>query len=170
MKIRVDKAVITDANILIDYMEAGKKVLQLFAASIEGLYVPLSVLKEVPKLKESEALKLGIKIIDTETTLLFEATSINTGCSFNDNVCFLTAKQEGIICATNDKRLRRVCGDHGVNVLWGLQFMFFLVQEGKLLKKEAVEIARNIAQVNSTITIELVDEFERIMETLHLSK
>ena len=160
VKIRIDKAVITDANILIDFMESGKKVISLFAASVETLYVPLLVLKEVPKLGISEAKRLGITVLDTGLDMLAEASRIKTGCSFNDNVCYLTAKNEGMICATNDKRLRKICGAGGVEVLWGLQIMMFLVQQRKPSKKEAVEIARKIGKINSNITLELIMNFE----------
>lgn len=160
VKIRIDKAVITDANILIDYMESGKKVISLFAASVEALYVPLPVLKEVPKLGISEAKRLGITILDTGLDILAEASRIKTGCSFNDNVCYITAKNEGMICATNDKRLRKICDAGDVEVLWGLQIMIYLVQDRKLTKKEAVEIARKIQGINSNITGVLVKDFE----------
>ena len=158
--IRVDRAVITDANILIDYMEAGKKVLSLFASSVEGLFVPLPVLEEVPKLSIKEAKSLGITVIDTEMNVLAEASMMKTGCSLRDNVCFLTAKGNGFICATNDKRLRKNCKANGVQVLWGLQIMMYLVQQGKLKKKEAVDIARKIGKANSNITQTLIDDFE----------
>jgi len=163
VKIRIEKAVITDANILIDYMEAGKKVLSLFAASVEALYVPLPILQEVPKMSVYEAKRIGISVLDIELGVLDEASRIKTGCSFNDNVCFLTARKEGLICATNDKRLRKVCSDAGVDVLWGLQIMLFLVQEGELSNKEAVEIARKIGVINSNIALELIQEFERMV-------
>ena len=163
MKIHIGKAVITDANILIDYMEAGKNVISLFAASVEALYVPMPVLKEVPKMSEHEARRLGITLLDTEFDLLIEASRIITGCSFNDNVCFLSARKEGLICATNDKRLRKVSNDAGVKVLWGLQIMLFLVQQGKLPRKEAAEIARKIREINSNITQELIEEFEKLI-------
>jgi len=160
VKIRIDKAVITDANILIDYMESGKKVISLFAESVEALYVPLPVLKEVPKLGISEAKRLGITVLDTGMDILAEASRIKTGCSFNDNVCYLTAKNEGMFCATNDKRLRKICDAGDVEVLWGLQIMIYLVQEGKLTKKEAVDIAKKIGKINSNITPALVKGFE----------
>jgi predicted nucleic acid-binding protein len=160
VKIRIDKAVITDANILIDYMEAGKKIISLFASSVEALYVPLTVLKEVPKLNAAEAGRLGLKILDTEWSLIAEALSIKTGCSFNDNICYLTAKRGGFICATNDKRLRKVCESGSVEVLWGLQIMIYLVQQGKLSNKDAVEVARKIEKINSNFTRALVEDFE----------
>lgn len=163
VKIRIEKAVITDANILIDYIKAGKKVLSLFAESVEALYVPLPILEEVPKLSEHEAKRLGITVLDTELGVLDKVSRMRTGCSFNDNVCYLTARNEGLICATNDKRLRKVCGDGGVKVIWGLQIMLFLVQEGELSKKEAVEFARKIGESNSSITQELIEEFERLI-------
>ncbi|TAL31757.1 MAG: hypothetical protein EPN93_16885 [Spirochaetes bacterium] len=160
MKINIDKAVITDANILIDYIEAGKKVISLFAASVKSLYVPLPVLKEVPGLSIAEAKKLAITVLDVEMDVLNEAAWIKTGCSFNDNICFLTAKSEGLICATNDKRLRKTCESSGVQVLWGLQIMIFLVQQGKLTKREAMDIVMKIGKINSNITLDLVEDFE----------
>ena len=163
LKIRIEKAVITDANILIDYMEAGKKVISLFSATVEALYVPISVLQEVTKLSEAGARKLGMKVLDTEIDMLEKASQLKTGCSFNDNVCYLSAKKEGFICATNDKRLRKVCESNGADTLWGLQIMIYLVQEGKLSKKEAVEIARKIHRINSNITKDLLQNFERII-------
>jgi rRNA-processing protein FCF1 len=144
-------------------MDAGKRVLSIFAESIEALYIPLSVLQEVPKLSKREAERMGIAVLDTELDVLEEASRIKTGCSFNDNVCYLTAKKERIICATNDKHLRRVCSDAGIEVIWGLQIMIYLVQEGKISKKEALEIAKKIGMINSSITQKLIDEFERLI-------
>lgn len=160
MKIIIEKAVITDANILIDYMEADKKVISLFASSIESLYVPLPVLKEVPMLSMAEAKRLGITVIDTGLDVLVEAININTGNSFRDNICLLTAKNGGFICATNDKKLRKTCKANGVEVVWGLQIMLYLVQQCTLTKKEAVAIARRIGKINSNITQTLIDDFE----------
>lgn len=147
-------------------MEAGKKVISLFAASVEALYVPFPVLQEVTKLSEAEARKLGLEVIDTEIDVLEKASQIKTGCSFKDNVCYLTAKAEGLICATNDKKLRKVCEADGVETFWGLQIMIFLVQEGKLSKKEAVEIARKIHGINSNITKDLLIYFGKIINDL----
>lgn len=163
MKIHINKAVIADANILIDYMEVGRKVLTLFASSIDSLYVPLAVLKEVPALSFDEADRIGIILLDTEISILSEASTIKTGCSFEDNICFLTAKKENFICATNDRNLRMICESDGVDVFWGLQIMIYLVQIKKLSKKEAVDIAKKISNINSTITKSIVDEFERLV-------
>jgi len=154
----INKAVITDANILIDYCTVNKKILKIFA-SVYEVYVPLPVLAEVDNLTEKEALRLGIKVIDTSFESITMAMSLDIKCSLQDKICYVTAKNDGYICATNDNKLRKECVKSGVEVLWGLEMMLVLVKNKHLSKKEAIETAESIAKENAQISESIVIEF-----------
>ena len=161
----INKAVITDANILIDYCTINKKILKIFA-SVYEVYVPLPVLAEVDNLTEKEALRLGIKVLDTSFEDLTLAASFDLGCSLQDKICYVTAKNENYICATNDNKLRKECVKSGIEVLWGLEMMLILVKNKHLSKKEAIDTAEKIGECNKQISKKIIEEFGRLVKML----
>jgi hypothetical protein len=76
-----------------------------------------------------------------------------------DFVCLRIAEERGWVCATNDKALRRECGKRAVSVIWGLEMMLYLVQEGVLKPEKAKDTAWAIHRSNKTITEKVVNSF-----------
>jgi rRNA-processing protein FCF1 len=159
----ISKAVITDANILIDYCNVNKNILKIFA-SVYEVYVPLPVLAEVNNLTEKEAPRLGIKLLDTSFENITMAMSLDIKCSLEDKICFITAKNDGYICATNDNKLRNECVRADIEVLWGLEIMLILVKNKHLSKKEAIETAEMIGVRNKQISKNIIEEFVRLLK------
>jgi rRNA-processing protein FCF1 len=152
-------AIISDANILIDFFETDRGIISLVSRHIAPLYVPDIVAEEVSQLKTIDPAYIGLTIIETPYTVLAEATNRPSTISIQDFVCMRIAEERGWGCATNDKALRRECGKRGVSVLWGLEMMLYLVKNGALKPKKAKDTAWAINRCNKRITEKVVDTF-----------
>jgi len=154
------RIVICDANILIDYAKANKKIIALVTEHLYEIWVPLPVWEEVNDLSRDDAEVLGINVIEPSLAQTYEAANMyGGGLSDEDHLCFVMVRDEKAICATNEKSLRKKCKDNDIEVLWGLQMMIQLCDKGKLTIKLAERVARKIAQENITITKEIITRF-----------
>jgi len=158
------RIVICDANILIDYAMADKKIIGLATKHLYEIGVPLPVWGEVKDLSDEDAKNLGLHIVEPSLAQTYEAANMfGGGLSDEDNMCFVMARDEKAICATNEKPLRKKCENNKIDVLWGLEIMVELCEKGKLTINTAEKIAKRISQENITITTEIVNRFkERI--------
>ena len=152
-------AIISDANVLIDYLETDREILSLLSRYLAPLYVPDIVAEEVSQLKKIDPTSIGITLVETPYSVLAESKDRSSSISLQDFVCLRIAEERGWVCATNDKALRRECGRRAVSVLWGLEMMLYLVQEGVLKPEKAKDTAWAIHQCNKTITKKVVDTF-----------
>ena len=159
MKAHQFKAIISDANVLIDYVKANKRVLQLAVKHLCEIYVPVAVLKEIKDATQSEIEKLGLIPYESSLDQIVKAAEKPFGLSFQDQLCFLVAQDNGWICATNDRRLRSQCEAGNVGVIWGLEIMVLLNKEGHLDRAEAVKTAKKIGESNKYIGKELIRKF-----------
>ena len=153
------KAIISDANVLIDYVKANKKVLQLAVKHLCEIYVPIAVLQEVKDVTADELEKLGVRSFEPTLDQVINAANRSFGLSFQDQLCFLIAKEQGWICATNDKQLRGQCEKDGVEVIWGLEIMLLLNKEGHLDRAEAEKTVERIGENNQYISKDLIKKF-----------
>ena len=64
--------------------------------------------------------------------MLAEAAQSRRGLSYQDHQCLILAPTHGWLCVTNDRRLRKVGAEDGVDVLWGLETLAMLVECGGL--------------------------------------
>lgn len=152
---------VLDANVLIDYCEADRSVLTLASRHVGLIQVPSVLLDEVDGLDESECERLGLVVIEPESSLLVAAGRRRPGLSYYDHVCLLSAKAAGWTCVTNDGRLRRECRAEQVTVWWGLELMVPLVAERHLTIPAATTVARAIRSANPLyITDEILSRFE----------
>lgn len=157
-----------DANVLIDYAVTDISVLGLVARRIGRVHVVRSVLEEVRQLGESECDRLGIQIVEPSLEQLLEAGTAEPGrLSFNDRLILIVAHERGWSCVTNDRALRRACGERGVPVRWGLELMLALVRAGDLEADAALAVARAIHESNTRhLTAEVLDRFRRALERI----
>jgi rRNA-processing protein FCF1 len=140
---------IMDACVLIDYVNGEPDLFKLISAHIGALYVATPILEEVDSIDSIDELEeLGLLPIEPEIDDVFEATEMDGKTSFQDNLCFLTAKRQGMTCITNDTNLRKQCTASEVPILWGLELILELVKSGGLIKKEASLIATEIHKSN----------------------
>ena len=159
MKAHRFEAIISDANVLIDYVKVNKKVLQLAAKHLCDIHVPVPVLKEIKDTTRSELEKLGINIFEPTVEQIIKAAEKPFGLSFEDQLCFIIAKEKSWICATNDKQLRLQCEAGSVGVIWGLDIMLQLNKEGHLDRSEAEKTAEKIGESNRYIGKDLIKRF-----------
>jgi len=151
---------ILDSNVLIDYCEADRTVLTLAARHVGPIHVPSVLLDEVEGVDASECERLGLVVVESESSLLAAAGRRRPGLSYYDHVCLLSAKAEGWTCVTNDGRLRRECRAEKVPVWWGLELMVPLVSDRHLTAAAAAAVAQAIQAANPLyITDEILRRF-----------
>ena len=90
------------------------------------------MLKTVDDLSVTQCKKLGISIVEAETTLLLEAGRRSGALSFEDWLCFLLCQQNGWTCVTNDRALIRECKQCKIHYRRGLRLMIDLIKTGHL--------------------------------------
>lgn len=140
---------IMDACVLIDYMNGEPELFKLISSHVGGLFVATPILEEVDSIDSIEDLEeLGLLPIEPEIEDVLKATEMDGKTSFQDNLCYLTAKRQGMTCVTNDTNLRKQCSASQVPILWGLELILELVKAGGLEKKEASFIATEIHKSN----------------------
>mgnify|MGYP001563872767 CR=1 FL=1 len=159
MKAQQFKAIVSDANVLIDYVKANKKILHLAVKHLCEIYIPVPVLKEVKDISRGELEKLGINVFEPTIDQLIQAAQKPFGVSFEDQLCLLIAKENGWVCATNDKQLRIQCEAGNVEVIWGLDIMLRLNKQGFLERAEATKTAEKISEINRYIGKEIIKQF-----------
>ena len=125
------------------------------------VHVLTTTLEEVEDLDAVECERLGLKVIEPETSQLTRAATKKRGpLSFCDKLCLLVASDSGFVCVTNDKKLRKACTEEGVGILWGLDILRALVQGNAIPAEDAIQTAEKIHLSNSLhIPRELVDRF-----------
>lgn len=128
----VAELLILDANVLIDYVHSELRPLALWAKHVGPVQVPRMLLREVDGLSEEDCARHGLQLVDPSIGQLDEAAENQPGLSFEDRLCLVLARDAGLICATNDRRLRKACRDQGVGLMWGLEIMVLLVRSGRL--------------------------------------
>lgn len=152
-------AIISDANVLIDYLETDREILSLLSRHLSPLYVPDIFAAEVSQLQAIDPASIGLTIVETPYSVLVESKDRSSSISMQDFVCLRIAEKRGWVCATNDNALRRECGRRVVPVLWGLEMMLYIVQEGVLKPEKAKNTAWVIHRCNKTITEKVVNTF-----------
>ncbi len=154
------KAIISDANILIDYAKTNTKILRLAAKHLYNIYVPTVIADEVAELSRKDIRALGLNIIEPELEQIIEAATYDSGTSREDRLCFVLARDNKWACATNDKKLRRLCSSKKVACLWGFEVMIMLFRLKVLSYREAINTAEKIAAINPRISDEVVSTFK----------
>lgn len=125
-----------------------------------------SVLQEAPALSEADCHDLGLQIVDGSVKQLLEAGEERGALSFNDRLCLILASAGGWACVTNDKALRKACGERSIPVLWGLEPMIELVARGVLPRERALETARAVQRSNPQhITPDILQRFEARLDS-----
>lgn len=155
------KKMIMDACVLIDFIKAERSILPLIVKHVGPVHVTGPVIEEIKEIdNEEELVELGLIIVEPELEDAFAAASEKGPVSFQDCLCFLSARRHGFICVTNDKQLRKLCEHENVPVLWGLQLLVKLCQTGGIPVRDAIDMARRIHQINPKhITINIVEQF-----------
>lgn len=161
------KLVLADADVLIDFVTADRRVLTFLAKTFD-LHVAQPILqKEVIGLDEEEVEKLGMGILLPSVEEMQEAQKRLPGVSANDTLCFVMVRNRGWACMTNDRRLRGHVAEAGLEAIWGLRAMLISVAAGdlkpELARKTAETIhATNRAHIGKKILQDFVEKLELI--------
>ena len=162
--LQIDKSLIFDANILIDFYRISKEIFKF----IDDLSIIMKVsdvtFLKVEQINESELEKLHIEIIESPTKMLFE--SANRGKSslaFDDYVSLLHAKKNNFILTTNDRVLKTHAQSKNVDTLWGLEIILFLESNNKISKEKAIKLFKKLRIINNRITDDIEKEFLRLL-------
>lgn len=151
---------ISDADVLIDFVAADIGVLEIMATKLWQLHVALPILKEVKALTLAKAEKVNIVICEPTFQELRDAAQRGGALSGPDKLCLAIAKGRGWSCLTNDRLLRRDCKAAGVRTIWGLEAMLILNKAGHLTTAHAAKTAHAIRGQNPHhITQEILDRF-----------
>ena len=151
-----------DADVLIDYAVAEVGILSLVTRHVGAVHVVESVLSEAPRLRPSDCDRLGIQIVQPSLDQLLQAGESRGRLSFNDRLSLVVARDAGWTCVSNDRALRKACGEQHVPVWWGLELMLALVRIRELEAKSALAVAQAIQLSNPRhITAEILERFAR---------
>ena len=159
----VQSGIISDADVLIDYVQSTPNVLKLISRHVGKLHVATPVLREVSQLDETNAGKLGIEVIEPTLAQIVEANQLRQdkpALSGPDAICFIMARDNGWACLTNDKPLRRFCQDNNVRCIWGIEIMLHLVSSKKLASERAYRTACDIQAKNKHIKSKTIEDFK----------
>ena len=162
------KTVITDANVLIDYLDADKKILNLIPGLFKETTIPIDVLNEVEQITIKQITACGFTVYYPDTETYYKAANSENGLSFQDNICIIDSKKNGWGIITNDTRMRSKCEEEGVELFWGLQLMVILVEKGRLSKDEAIKAGEKIEANNTRITGTDLKRFKNKIKTLEV--
>jgi hypothetical protein len=153
---------ILDACVLIDFVTTDASLLTLVADHVGSIHVASVVLAEVDQLDESDAVSLGLRVVEPDLALAADAAMRRGALSLEDWTSLLLAKDNGWTCVSNDRRLRRECTAEKVPVLWSLALLTRLVDAGALAAEAAVATVRAMHAANPRyITPRLVARFEQ---------
>ena len=159
---------LVDANVLIDYLSSDITILTIYSNEIGQIYVPTGVLENVKQLSIGECNRLNLKIVEPTIEQYFEAGPKIRGLAFDDRICLILARDNQWTCITNDKKLRAICMNIGISVVWGLEIMLPLVEKKLIEPSEALNIAKEIQEsnpryVNKTILKRFEDKINKII-------
>lgn len=156
---------LADADVLIDYVQGGFSILSLAAEHIGPIYVLRQIVHTVDGLTERYCRRHHVQVIQADTDSLIEAGTKSGALSFEDWLCFLTCRDEGWTCLTNDGALIRECSRSGIPVRRGLSLMVELVGIGVLERRRALRIAQTIRKANPFHINEVVlEQFRNAIE------
>ncbi len=151
---------LSDANVLIDYRDSDLSILSLVVQHVAPVHVVRDVLDEVEDLSLARCRELGLTVIDVDPTVLLQLATLPRRLSRRDRLSFHVCRDNDWICVTNDRPLRKICGEHNVRVQWGLELMLELIPLGALSPSRALATARLIRENNPHhVTEEILTRF-----------
>jgi hypothetical protein len=104
----IDRPLIVDASVLIDYRDTDFGILSLFSEHVQPCYVNLSTLHKVRRITESQAARHGLQVLMPDMEIaIFAAEQKGKGSLAPDDwETILLAEEKSLICLTNDKGMR----------------------------------------------------------------
>ena len=161
------QVLLSDANVLIDYRDSDPVSLRLVSEHVGPVHILRQVLEETKGMTLKQCHSLSITVHELETEALLEQVNITSRLAYADRLCFLACRNNGWICVSNDRRLRRMCEKHDISLFWGLELMVELVRTNALEPLRATQVATKIHENNPFhITRDIVERFVAKLEAL----
>lgn len=135
---------ILDANILIHFVKCDKTIIKLLCSYVGQIHLATPVMNEINEINEADCIELGIRLVEPDIEQAMLAMKNRGPLSFQDNLCLVLAKEHGWTCVTNDKPLRRQCQIEGVPLIWGIELICMLVENGGLPAMHAKDIIMQV--------------------------
>ena len=107
---------------------------------------------------------LGILLAGPSLEQAFEAANDESVLSDQDCLSLIMARDNGWICATNEKVLYSRCQTEGVAAIRGLTIMLELHRIGQLTFDEAMETVNSIHATHPRLARSVVDGFEKLLK------
>ena len=139
---------LSDANVLIDYRDSDLAILALVVQHLAPVHVLRDVVDEVNDLSLAQCGELGLRVIEVGPETLLQLAELPRRLSHYDRLSLHVCRENDWICLTNDRLLRRICGEHDVRTRWGLEIMLDLVSAGALSASRALGAAERIHASN----------------------
>jgi len=158
---------IIDAVALIDFLDGDPALLPIISRHLGRIWIATTTLDEVEQVKEGDCAELGMFLVQPSIQQLSEASvyAEDTALSISDAITLVLARDNNLILITNDVALRKESMKSGINVLWSLETIIYLVEKKCLSYEEALEIARRIHLANPRfITREILQSFSDKLE------
>lgn len=160
------KVLLSDADVLIDYRDSDLSILALVVQHLAPVHVVRDVVAEVDDLSLARCRELGLTVIEVEPEVLLQLATLPRRLSRYDRLSLHVCRENDWICVTNDRLLRRTCGEHSVRTKWGLELMLDLVSVGGLSASRALETARRIHTNNPHhISKKILEQFSSRLDT-----
>lgn len=141
---------LVDADVFIDYRDSDLEVLKLIGQHVGRMAVLAPVLDAVHGVTRADCRSLSVSVVEVATSRLLRAGSVDmdVSLSFNERLCFVTCREEGWTCVTNDPALRRLCERRGVPARVGLGLLVDVVAAGAVAPQRATAIAHKMQESN----------------------
>ncbi|MHB8143735.1 MAG: hypothetical protein ACYDGX_08765 [Thermoleophilia bacterium] len=153
---------ILDANVVIDFCQSDIHVLSAITSKVGQLFLATPVLDEVRSLDKEKCADLGIILVEPEIEHVVMAEERRGALSFEDHLCLILARDRGWTCVTNEKLLRKECRKEKISVVWGLELLAILHEQGGITKTRAKQVARAIHETNPRyISARILRDFEK---------
>ena len=110
---------LSDADVLIDYRDSDLSILALVVQHLAPVQVVRDVVDEVDDLSLARCGELGLTVVEVEPQVLLQLATLPQRLSRYDRLSFHVCQVNDWICVTNDRLLRRTCGEHNVRTRWG---------------------------------------------------
>ena len=153
---------VLDANVLIDYAEADRRLFRWAGRRFGRLVVTRPVLHEVHQLTAAECAEVGVavaRLTDAQAELASAESRRDRAISVADASCLVVAHEMKMACVTNDRPLRAACHRRGVPVVWGLGLILRLVEAKVIEPAHAATLGRRIHELNPFVTDKLLRRY-----------
>jgi rRNA-processing protein FCF1 len=158
--------------VIIDFFNADPLILDRACSYLGKMYVLKQTLGELKKtVEKAELTDLGLHIIEPEPLDLVNAVNNHpSNLSSQDYLCFLTAKRNNFIFATNDKDLRSKCQQNKIPLFWSLEFLAEIYKVNGITFDQAAKFGMSIYNNNSYLSKEILNNYLKYISKLKKEK